>query len=635
MSHYIGLSFCIYILSTNAGTIDMDSKWKHWSTTVWCANDEDCVVNCEYCSGYTIYCPRTPHHCTVICSTQGSCEHTRIDATSFNSQLRNLTVILNKEPFALTNSIIKCPTNHSECNILCINDRVCRNITIDGRATSHTNISLIANGTQAFYNSSIYASSYGTLDIHCNGHEACKATNPIQTDTNTLGLNIQAKGSLVLAQSNIYCPSKCNMDIQGTHAMQDSAIHAVRSFNDIHFTCDSTLGGGCTGITMFCADDSCSMQMISNTWQCVDSTNLCNQHAQVDDTTSAPYSAQTASLHIEFDYIFLSENDYNLSTNALLAIFSNISDGLINADIKRINDACVEHIDYTIDIDQIARHVVVEAMIHVCNAHTWLVFSHLADIIMDEPIYIGRDEDTTDLYADYGTNDTLDSFGIITIIFGSIVTLCIVIAVVLCCVHGRKDVDARVPRYRIDTGSKSSARAFVIQGKYEQKEESVPPVCVPGSSGPKAIRVLSGAEDEGYRLNGMKMSIDIGGVQNMQYEVVNTITPYGPEEPGSPVSLAVDEIEIVDDEETSDHGCVSVKQKGNETLESVVQGIDNRQQLEEIGVFVERDRTQILNGIKKLKDANHNKKNSEGLPRNFDGVQRSRQTSEGDANLTI
>eukprot|EP01083_Nonionella_stella_P144362 450653_1 len=122
----------LLISPSNGKTIECPYQGTCSNKQLWCTDNEDCIVNCQQCNGATIYCPRTPHHCNVTCSTangQRSCENTVISYTIThvrnkynlykqiythpearkNANGTKLTVIASGHNDIFQNGVVKCP----------------------------------------------------------------------------------------------------------------------------------------------------------------------------------------------------------------------------------------------------------------------------------------------------------------------------------------------------------------------------------------------------------------------------------------------------------------------------------------------------------------------------------------------
>eukprot|EP01083_Nonionella_stella_P261634 890580_1 len=333
----------------NTKTIECPYQGTCSNKQLWCTDNEDCIVNCEQCNNATIYCPRTPHHCNVTCSSNGqrSCEGTTINAIRQNSNGTKLTVIASGHNDIFQNGVVLCPLYNGECTIYCEYDYACRNLEIQAQSTSHTNIRLIATGSGAFYNGNIHGSPYGTLTVHCTGYSACKGPNSIASDPLSLQMDVVASGQIVLEETDVYCPNNgadksiiCNIDVRGLQAMRDGNIYAREAFYDMNLTCDPSLHEGCDAITLFCGDgsyygttysSSCPIELktstVSNEWKCVTSQYECQSFSY--PPTVAP------SVHLTT----VAPSYYSTATRETTAVATNATYiGDIDVTVKETND---------------------------------------------------------------------------------------------------------------------------------------------------------------------------------------------------------------------------------------------------------------------------------------------------------
>eukprot|EP01083_Nonionella_stella_P128178 388328_1 len=655
----------------NTKTIECPYQGTCSNKQLWCTDNEDCIVNCEKCNGATIYCPRTPHHCNVTCSSNGqqrSCEGTTINAIRQNSNGTKLTVIASGHNDIFQNGVVLCPLYNGECTIYCEYDYACRNLEIQAQSTSHTNIRLIATGSGAFYNGNIHGSPYGTLTVHCTGYSACKGPNSIASDPLSLQMDVVASGQIVLEETDVYCPNNgadksiiCNIDVRGLQAMRDGNIYAREAFYDMNLTCDPSLHEGCDAITLFCGDgsyygttysSSCPIELktstVSNEWKCVTSQYECQSFSypptvapSVHLTTVAPsyYSTatrETTAVATNVTYIDVTVKETNVSTPygvhvsivmsysilvndtniSLYEIFGNISVELFgNISV----DGCVKAKHYDLSIDQIAKIVVMNATVYVCNKETETMliayYEHqlqtdLITITHDmNPILIAvssgihiqihtihsrdsgsfestlNDDDvmaTTAVGIDSNNNNDDAVFGVIVLVFGIVLLICICIVIVFCVVNGRKDIkrnksmDVAYPnsgRMRIPTVSVVRSSMDYNEKKEHFMDDCKDPITPPGSA-PRQMNIEleiceGSAADNACVIDDVKEKV-------RQWLV------------------AIDDVQL---REYYD----AFVDNGYDSLD-IIKEIDHNKQLQEIGIAVQQHRETLLQEILKLQE---------------------------------
>eukprot|EP01083_Nonionella_stella_P097330 273571_1 len=181
--------------------------------------------------------------------------------------------------------------------------------------------------------------------------------------------------------------------------------------------------------------------------------------------------------NIEFEYKCSLKCDV-IPFNTLYAICHSISDDLLQNDIRRIEGSCVDKIEYMISINPHTQYVHSAATIHVCNDNTLSVLLDAAPIVIQQPIlidsYLNNIPQTTTFSVFHSTyfegkvTDSDQTFVLIVSVFGSVLTICIVVAVIACVKNARKDIarnEQAIPmkhmnkkkqaRYRVQTMSES------------------------------------------------------------------------------------------------------------------------------------------------------------------------------------
>eukprot|EP01083_Nonionella_stella_P073515 198875_1 len=170
------------------------------------------------------------------------------------------------------------------------------------------------------------------------------------------------------------------------------------------------------------------------------------------ETGTITSDARIVNIDIEFEYE-CSLDCGTIPFSALYSICEDISHDLLQNDIRRIEDSCVDRTEYIISINPQTQYVITTATIHVCNDNTLSVVSNLANIVVQEPIlidqYLNNDMhvpqttafviDTTYL-GDTSTKET-ESHQIVIVlvaVLGSVLTICIVMVVIKYVKHDRK-----------------------------------------------------------------------------------------------------------------------------------------------------------------------------------------------------
>ena len=306
---------------------------------------------------------------------------------------------------------IYCGSN-GKCNLNCMGQLSCMNAKINADSSNDTNITLIANGENAFYSGDLIGSKGNSvIMIECNDNYACKQSL-IRSDLSSK-LTIIGNGTEILKSAKIYCPNNyhykditCHIIVSGMGVIDSIDIYVAESFHDLYLNIDTIqVFQDNDDPILHCMtdyDQQCVLKQIThNSWKCNDISSICQDYrypteAPTNMTTETPtiiptaeptilYTTQTPTtfptlspihvanhtfgvrMNITFKYIL---NDKSISMDMVEFIINNITDSLLKKQLLTIdNDDCMEIIVYKIsyqedDDENIAN---INATIYVCK----------------------------------------------------------------------------------------------------------------------------------------------------------------------------------------------------------------------------------------------------------------------------
>eukprot|EP01083_Nonionella_stella_P148480 469985_1 len=200
---------------------------------------------------------------------------------------------------------IQC-LDDQDCNVLCSGWRACEQATINCTSVSHP--CYVECGAHSCHMATIQ-SSHADLSVVCGTHvnssmqqEACKWMNIDASKAQSLVLDVMSSWDVY--EANIRCPidganNNCLINIAEADDSPpwwpwSMSIYAVNAFRDIDLYSFCPVQTGCDYPTVFCTEnfnESCTMQLVNDRWQCDDTNSTCNRFL---DFTSAPSLATSS-----------------------------------------------------------------------------------------------------------------------------------------------------------------------------------------------------------------------------------------------------------------------------------------------------------------------------------------------------
>eukprot|EP01083_Nonionella_stella_P276695 940310_1 len=202
---------------------------------------------------------------------------------------------------------IQC-LDDQDCNVLCSGWRACEQATINCTSVSHP--CYVECGAHSCHMATIQ-SSHADLSVVCGTHvnssmqqEACKWMNIDASKAQSLVLDVMSSWDVY--EANIRCPidganNNCLINIAEADDSPpwwpwSMSIYAVNAFRDIDLYSFCPVQTGCDYPTVFCTEnfnESCTMQLVNDRWQCDDTNSTCNRFLDFTSAPSLPTSSPT------------------------------------------------------------------------------------------------------------------------------------------------------------------------------------------------------------------------------------------------------------------------------------------------------------------------------------------------------